>query len=265
MASTAFSSGTVDTWNSFVFNSTIDTTTTSIGANFQKYRYDYGSSGSSVYVIAPPEPRGIPTIREQLNRSSSPKALEVTKLQPTFEKEIFESVNFIKVPQSWRGKVELPDGTMLHVDKGKLLIDDDDAQIVYAANRFREFNRYLNASDLLVDFVRFAGSLDVRQSEVLDLPIDLFINWLIVQAAEADGESPPDDIVIDQHPSLNHKALPRPKHSTRCVHCGKYVVSSKQKDLLPACNKFHLIFFLKKNQVTLSHYNRVEKLHDSRR
>jgi hypothetical protein len=54
----------------------------------------------------------------------------------------------------------------------------------------REFNRFLNASDMLVKFIEFLGTQQVKQHEALQIPIDLFIAWLVVEAAKADGEEP---------------------------------------------------------------------------
>ena len=77
----------------------------------------------------------------------------------------------------------------------------------------REFNRYINASDLLEEFIRYAGSQGVTQREVLTLPIDLFIKWLILEASEFDGEDAPDDVVVD-FPARH-----------RCRGCGKFLSS----------------------------------------
>lgn len=54
----------------------------------------------------------------------------------------------------------------------------------------REFNRFINASDLLEEFIHYLGTLSVKKSEVMELPVELFIKWLIIRACEADGEEP---------------------------------------------------------------------------
>lgn len=82
----------------------------------------------------------------------------------------------------------------------------------------REFNRYINASDLLEEFISFLGVEGVKQREVMDMPLQLFIQWLIIRAHEADGEKPPIQL-----------ALPEPKKAHRCLGCGKYM----KKELPP--------------------------------
>ena len=75
----------------------------------------------------------------------------------------------------------------------------------------REFNRYINASDLLEEFIRFLGEHKVRQGEVLKLPIDLFVKWLILRACEQDGEEP--NVTLQ---------LPPPRQQARCLGCGRW-------------------------------------------
>jgi len=101
---------------------------------------------------------------------------------------------------------ELPDGALLDIDDlGNYKIQDQHAKVIYRANRVREFNRYLNASDLLEAFIDDVGKLDgVDQTQVLRLPIEAFINWLILQAATKDGDP------TDHLPSVA-AALPSPK------------------------------------------------------
>lgn len=84
-----------------------------------------------------------------------------------------------------------PDGSLLTIDKrGGLQVDDSEAKVVYKANRVREFNPFINASDQLEKFIGAVGKIKgVDQSNLLKLPVEAFINWLIRQAAEKDGDS----------------------------------------------------------------------------
>jgi len=94
-------------------------------------------------------------------------------------------------------RVHLPDGSELLIDhQGNFKILDDDAKITYLGNRIREFNKYINASDLLEEFIRDLGSFGVRQGDVLGVPVEFFINWLIHKAAQQDGDPPPEDLVF---------------------------------------------------------------------
>lgn len=88
-------------------------------------------------------------------------------------------------------KVNLPDGAVIDIDdKGSYKINDKDAKVVYQASRVREFNPFINASDLLERFIADVGKIDgVDQSNVLRVPVEGFINWLIRQAAQKDGDN----------------------------------------------------------------------------
>ena len=76
-----------------------------------------------------------------------------------------------------------------------------------------EFNRYINGSDLLEEFIAFAGEHGARQDDVLELPVELFVKWLIVRACEEDQEEPPE--VIEP------RALRRPQ--PRCLGCQRWM------------------------------------------
>lgn len=111
-------------------------------------------------------------------------------------------------------KIKLPDGGMLEVDAdGSYRLNDNNAKVTYRANRHRDFNPFVNASDKLEAFIQYCGGQGVRQGEMLDLPIKLFIGWLILQAAVADGENPePDNLLED----LRDRTKPR------CA-CGRFL------------------------------------------
>lgn len=108
-----------------------------------------------------------------------------------------------------------------------------------------EFNRFLNASDLLEDFIEDAGRAGVRQSEFLNLPIELFINWLIIKAAEKDGDPIPEGALqIAQH----HKALPF-KGSPRCLTCGRFILRVQAASGINWCGEQHLAVFMQRRQL----------------
>ncbi len=99
-----------------------------------------------------------------------------------------------------------------------------------------EFNRYINASDLLEEFIRWAGiEAHIRQNEALDLPLSHFITFLIIRAAEADREEPPEDVKL---------ALPGPNWGHRCVGCGRFLRDNLKKIGVFACNGAHLDRYL---------------------
>lgn len=124
-------------------------------------------------------------------------------------------------------KIKTKDGTVVSLDdKGNLNIDDSNSQVIYRGNTIRDFNKYLNASDLLEQFIRFVGTFGVRQSEVLNIPIETFINWLIIEAAKMDGEQPPDLPLLEK------------KEYKRCLCCGKFI-SNKMTKLSKFCSPKH--------------------------
>lgn len=85
------------------------------------------------------------------------------------------------------------------------------------------FNRFVNASDLLEEFIRYVGALGVKQGDVLQLPIDLFIKWLIIEAAKKDGDAPPEGVVV-QLPNI------------RCLKCGRFI---RKDSPIPFCSEEH--------------------------
>jgi hypothetical protein len=99
-----------------------------------------------------------------------------------------------------------------------------------------DFNKFLNASDMMEEFIRFCGTVGVRQSELMDLPVGHFINWLILKAAEADGEEPPKDIHL-QLPSG-----PKARHSHRCKFCGRFIPHPDHQ-MIRYCNEHCQRFF----------------------
>lgn len=104
----------------------------------------------------------------------------------------------------------------------------------------REFNKYVNGSDLVEEFIRYCGTLNVRQGEVMDIPIDSFIKWLIIEACVVDNEEP--EVTLELGPA------PQP----RCLGCGRYVPRTA-KVLLhdERCAGFH--FARQRKQMVVLH------------
>jgi hypothetical protein len=100
--------------------------------------------------------------------------------------------------------------------------------VLYRAARFREFNPFLNASDRLEEFIRFCGEQKVRGDDMLQLPISLFIGWLILRAAEADQEPPPDNVRL--LPDL------RKVKSPHCAGCGHFLPRELVEKKLNVCS-----------------------------
>lgn len=122
---------------------------------------------------------------------------------------------------------DLPNGSILKIDDlGNFTIEDEDANITYKANNIREFNKFINASDLLEMFIKDCGKFGAKQNQILDIPIELFINWLIIKSAESDGDEPP---VIPQL-EYNIKATPH------CKCCGRFIHKVKDENGIHFCS-----------------------------
>lgn len=132
------------------------------------------------------------------------------------------------IAATWVGRIMMPDGSVIHCDKGKFRIEDAAATITYKANRVREFNRFLNASDLLQAFIKDVGRAGARQADVLSLPLELFINWLILKAAEQDQDKP--------------AALIKP----RCRWCARFISRARATAGILFCGEAHAVKFMRK-------------------
>ena len=136
----------------------------------------------------------------------------------------------VVIPKGER-EYKLPDNTVLCMDdKGNFRMVDKDAKVVYQANRLREFNPYLNASDLLAKFIGYLGTLGVRRREVKDLPLNLFVNWLILEAAEMDGDPIPEDVK-----PLPENRLLKGYVQPRCNHCQRFIKRILASKGFPFC------------------------------
>lgn len=76
----------------------------------------------------------------------------------------------------------------------------------------KDFNKYINASDLLEEFIRYLGTQRVRSNEVLKLPLDLFVKFLIIRACEEDQEEP--NVTLE---------LPKRERAPHCLGCGRFM------------------------------------------
>ena len=89
------------------------------------------------------------------------------------------------------------DGSEIEVDAtGNFTIKDEAAQITYRATRMRDFNRFVNGSDLVGEFIEALGALGANQEQAAGANLEMFIRWLVHEAAEHDKEEPPVDVPI---------------------------------------------------------------------
>ncbi len=136
--------------------------------------------------------------------------------------------------------LKLPDGSVVDIDAdGNFTISDKDAIITYKGSNLREFNKFINASDLLEAFIKDLGELGVKQNEVLNTSIEIFINWLIFSAAKQDGDDAPDDVPLLESSLIPHK---HPK----CLCCGKFIKRALVEHKIHFCNPEHHEQYLKR-------------------
>ncbi len=89
----------------------------------------------------------------------------------------------------------LEDGSKIEIDAtGNYTIHDKDAHITYRAARVREFNRFVNGSDLVADFLETLAKMGTTQEQAAKAPLEMFIRWLIFKAAEQDHDEVPTDV-----------------------------------------------------------------------
>jgi hypothetical protein len=142
----------------------------------------------------------------------------------------------IRVKNGTDCRIELPDGSVVEVDvNGNFKVNDKDAKVTYVGRRFRDRNAFLNSSDLVADFLDDLRKAGARAEQALDVPLEVFINWLVIKCAEADGDPVPEGVLPPaQHP----KALPPPAPpAPRCLCCGRFVRKSHPA---PFCGGIHM-------------------------
>lgn len=146
----------------------------------------------------------------------------------------------IQIEAGQAARIELPDGAILDVKAdGSYEIVDKDAKVTYKANRVREFNRYVNASDLLEEFIDFVDGVGgITKERFLALPIETFIRWLVLRAAQADG-----DEVEQERAEITQSVLalptPTPRLSRNCKCCGRFVSRRRVENAMQFCSAEH--------------------------
>jgi hypothetical protein len=136
--------------------------------------------------------------------------------------------------------IHFPDGSIIEVRAdGSFVVNDKDAKITYKANRIREFNRFLNVSDRLEEFIKFCDSAGVKSDEMLNLPISLFVAWVCLEAAKADNEPPPEDVKL--LPNLRKYIAPK------CPSCGRFISRALKLEMIDFCRpECFTVFFNQK-------------------
>jgi len=129
--------------------------------------------------------------------------------------------------------LELPDGTIIDIeDDHHYTIHDSNTRVAREHCTIQAFNRFLNASELLEAFIKDMAPSGIRQDQVLKVPIEGFINWLIFQAAKADGDD-----------------LPEQYYNHRCIYCQKFIARKLVVMGVNFCNPQHLDGYLNRTKL----------------
>ena len=127
----------------------------------------------------------------------------------------------------------LPNDVEVRIAKdGTVGIDDGQQKVLYEAAP-RGFNKYLNASDVIEDFIRYLGKMNVRQGHVMKMPLGLFINWLVIESARADGDAA-DDLLPKLQTGVHE--IKRPT----CLYCRRFISKSRHDRGVNFCSGSHL-------------------------
>ena len=130
----------------------------------------------------------------------------------------------------------LPNGVKIKLfPDDHIEIDESDGRQLYKTVPTREFNKYLNGSDLLEEFIAYCAKQNLTQKEFSELPISLFIYWLIVEAAHVDGDSTEDTL-----PLLTSAVRERKMHTHRCKCCGKFLSKKMETHSISFCSTEHM-------------------------
>ena len=208
---------------------TISTITTTAGSTFAIYNNNSGTMPTQQAIMPHP-------YNNQLQGYGgaggvgwngigvTPSGLGTPGVASTILERIF------KVREDEACDIQLPDGSTIRVDSdGSYVVDDKDAKVVYRANRARDFNKFINVSDRIEEFFEFCGEQDVQAHEMMELPMKLFVGWLVLKAAETDKEEPPDNIKLI--PDLRQRTgIPR------CRSCARFIPFEMKKANMEFCD-----------------------------
>jgi len=152
----------------------------------------------------------------------------------TFDTGVTESKNIdIVINEGQEMTITMPNGAILTVNEDGSYEMVDDGKIIYKGCKVREFNRFIKASDLLEEFIIFMGQkFNVWQGEILQIPIELFINWLIIRTCQEDGDDIPQDVLKIE----DHSYVKKTKIIPRCRYCGRFIPRKYSDNSVLFCN-----------------------------
>lgn len=161
-----------------------------------------------------------------------------------YESLAFNHFGDIHIPEGCNieATFTLPNGVMIKLFRDDHVeVDDSQGFQLYRSAPARDFNRFLNASDLLEEFISYCAQQRVTKKDFAELPISLFIYWLIVRAAETDGD-PTEEVV----PLLTSAVKQRKAHTHRCRDCGKFLTKRYEDNGISFCSSQHMDHYLER-------------------
>ena len=142
--------------------------------------------------------------------------------------------------------LSMHDGCMINItNEGSWWIDDTNGKRVYNRAPQRGFNPYMNTSDMMEQFMADMAEMGFTQDQFLRLPTEVFINWLILRAAEHDGDEVPSDIVSPSE----HPATLRITEQPRCLHCGVEIPQERVAKGIQFCSQAHAVAYMEQQGV----------------
>jgi hypothetical protein len=133
---------------------------------------------------------------------------------------------------------KMPNGSEVIIDNdGGFTVNDKDAKVIYRANRVYDFNPFLNASDLLEEYIQELAPQGIRQDQVLKIPIIHFIYWLLHKIAEKDNEPVPKDIPRLPRIGFDSNGL---RVYSRCLNCGRFINTAYANARIYYCSPDHM-------------------------
>jgi hypothetical protein len=134
-------------------------------------------------------------------------------------------------------QITMPDGSVIHLDSsGNYRIEDSKAVVTYRANTQREFNPFISCHDIMEEFVAFCKGLGLRSGQFRQLPLELFMRYLVYRAAQQDGDEVPPEATVEAQRAL----LPPVRDLHRCLACGRFIRHALAAQQLFFCSQEHL-------------------------
>jgi hypothetical protein len=211
-----------------------------MATNFPVYTSHYVPPGSAYMVATSNTSSATATI----NTSASTNSSAGTWYIPYDGISDFDYVSDpipdpVLTPASHIREIKMKDGSVIKIDlDGNFVVTDAEAKVIYKAHRNRHFNPYVNAGDLVGRFIDYVRQevRGVRRHDIPEIPLQLFVNWLILEAASKDGDPAPADVrPIPESRLLRGRVRPR----CRLPSCQRFIARAVAAQGFNYCDPVH--------------------------